>query len=77
MRDDFLNIQIDRHVVAKLHHVGEAERRDVVTIGGQIASGVGKQRQFGIRRRQKHHVARGLPEIDGFLSVGNGARLCG
>ncbi len=72
--DDRLDVEIDRHVVAELHQVGETERRET---GAQAGARVSQHGELGIGGRQHDDVAGRLAEIDRLGPVGDGAGLGG
>jgi oligoribonuclease NrnB/cAMP/cGMP phosphodiesterase (DHH superfamily) len=76
MTDDVVDVQINGHVVAELHQIGETERRHRDAAFMQGIQAISQQRQFRISGGNEHHIAGALPEIDGFLAVTDGARLC-
>ena len=71
--DNRIGIEIDRHVVAEVHQIGEAQIR----IGVERRTGIGKQRELGVGGAEENDVARRLSEIDRLRSVVDGTGLGG
>ena len=59
--DHLLHIQVDRHRVAELQEIGEAQARATLRPSGL---GCREKGQLGVSRRHEHDVAGRLTEVD-------------
>ena len=69
--DHRVDVEIDRHRVAQLRHLGEPQRGQARF--GRVRAGDGRQIRIG--EGQEHDLARRLAEIDGRLALVEGDRI--
>src|SRR3546814_20221473 len=68
--DHLLDVEVDRHIVAELHEVGEAQAGcGLAERGSNLSLGGGERGQLAVRGREEDDVAGVLPEVDRFRAV--------
>src|SRR3546814_13088294 len=68
--DHLLDVEVDRHIVAELHEVGEAQAGcGLAERGSNLSLGGGERGQLAVRGREEGDLAGVLPGVDRFTAL--------